>query len=137
MCIFSHDMGATDNFYAHVMVATKGAAPRTLPAFLTTFSRTQFVEVLPLPPEHTISRMACVAYNTTDASALRLYVRAHGADNRSELRNGSDDSRWFDAKDPEGNEVQFIQPGRAPVLPQFARPIANRIIHVGISRSQP
>lgn len=131
MCIFSHDLGATDNFYARVLGATKGADPQDPAGIRYYFSPTQFVEVLPLPPEHTISRMACVAYGTADASALRLYLRAHGVDNTSELRNGSDGSRWFDAKDPEGNEVQFIQSGRAPVLPPSAQPIANRIIHVG------
>jgi catechol 2,3-dioxygenase-like lactoylglutathione lyase family enzyme len=131
MCIFSHDLGATDNFYAHILGATKGADPQDPAGIRYYLSPTQFVEVLPLPPEHTISRMACVAYNTADASALRLYLRAHGVDNTSELRNGSDGSRWFDAKDPEGNEVQFIQSGRAPVLPPSAQPIANRIIHVG------
>jgi catechol 2,3-dioxygenase-like lactoylglutathione lyase family enzyme len=131
MCIFSHDLGATDNFYARVLGATKGADPQDPAGIRYYFSPTQFVEVLPLPPEHTISRMACVAYSTADASALRLYLRAHGVDNTSELRNGSDGSRWFDAKDPEGNEVQFIQSGRAPVLPPSAQPIANRIIHVG------
>jgi len=130
MCVLSHDLAASDNFYGHILGATKRADPQDPAGTRYYFSPTQFVEVLPLSPEHTISRMACVAYNTPDASALRLYLRAHSVET-AELRTGSDGSRWFDTKDPEGNEVQFIQMGHAPVLAQSAEPIASRIIHVG------
>ena len=41
-----------------------------------------------------------------------------------------DGSRWFKAKDPEGNEIRFIQPGRPPQL-AAADPIGTHIIHIG------
>jgi catechol 2,3-dioxygenase-like lactoylglutathione lyase family enzyme len=87
--------------------------------------------VLPLPAEHTISRMACVAYNTADASALRQYLLARGVNSVGELRTAGDGTFWFKTKDPEGNEVQFIQPGKTPALAASANPIGVRIIHVG------
>jgi catechol 2,3-dioxygenase-like lactoylglutathione lyase family enzyme len=131
MCVLSHDLAASDNFYGHILGATKGADPQDPAGTRYYFSPTQFVEVLPLPAEHTISRMSCVAFNTTDAGALRLYLRTHGVETASEVRTGSDGSRWFNTKDPEGNEVQFIQTGHVPVLAQSTQPISDRIIHVG------
>jgi catechol 2,3-dioxygenase-like lactoylglutathione lyase family enzyme len=131
MCIYAHDLAASDNFYAHILGATKGADPQDPTGIRYYFSPIQFIEVLPLPAEHSMSRMACVAYSTTDAKALRLYLRAHGVDNASELKTGSDGSQWFNAKDPEGNEVQFLQAGKAPLLSQTVQPISNHIIHMG------
>jgi catechol 2,3-dioxygenase-like lactoylglutathione lyase family enzyme len=131
MCVFAHDLAASDNFYSHILGATKGADPQDPAGTRYYFSPTQFVEVLPLPAEHTISRMGCVAFSTTDASALRLYLQGHGVETTSELRTGDDGSRWFNTKDPEGNEVQFLQAGRRPELARTAQPISNHIIHVG------
>ena len=131
MCVYAHDMAASDNFYAHILGATKSADLQDPAGARYYFSPTQFVEVLPLPADHTISRMACVAFNTTDASGLRAYLHAHGEEGASELRTSADGSRWFDTKDPEGNEVQFIQPDTSHPVAETSQPISNRIIHVG------
>src|ERR1035441_10056744 len=126
MCVFSSDANAAEHFYAHILGAVKGADPQDSNGTRYYFSPTQFVEVLPLPAEHSISRMACVAYNTSDADGLLWYLRAHGVDGLSELRTGSDGSHWFQTKDPEGNQVQFIQPGRLPAVAADSRPIGTR-----------
>jgi catechol 2,3-dioxygenase-like lactoylglutathione lyase family enzyme len=131
MCVYSSDSSATERFYIHNIGATKGADPQDPAGTRYYFSAKQFVEVLPLPAEHTISRMACVAYNTADAEGLRKYLSARGVNSIGELRTGSDGTSWFKTKDPEGNEVQFIQPGTPPAIPADARPIGTRIIHVG------
>jgi catechol 2,3-dioxygenase-like lactoylglutathione lyase family enzyme len=109
----------------------KGLDPQDANGTRYYFSPTQFVEVLPLPAEHTLSRMACVAYNTHDARSLLEYLRARGVDGLSELHTGNDGSRWFQTKDPEGTQVQFIQPGQHTAIPADAKPIGTRIIHVG------
>jgi len=131
MCVYSSDAAVTEHFYLHSIGATKGTDPQNPAGTRYYLSPTQFVEVLPLPAEHTISRMACVAYNTVDAGALREYVVAHGVKEVGELRTGSDGTRWFETKDPEGNAVQFVQPGTAPVIPADTGSIGTRIIHVG------
>jgi len=138
MCVYASDAAAADHFYAHLLGATKGADPQNPQGTRYYLSSTQFVEVVPLPADHTLSRMACVAYNTTNAEGLRRYLLAHGAADIAELRTGSDGSRWFDTKDPEGNLVQFLQAGRPMHLPANANPIGSRIIHVGyLVHSQP
>jgi catechol 2,3-dioxygenase-like lactoylglutathione lyase family enzyme len=131
MCVYAGDPSASKHFYAHILGATKGIDPQDPNGTRYYFSGTQFVEVLPLPAEHGLSRMACVAYNTVDATGLRQHLSAHGVSDISELRTGSDGSRWFTTKDPEGNEIQFIQPGQPPAIAADARPIGTRIIHVG------
>lgn len=131
MCVYASDAGATDRFYAHVLGASKGSDPQNSTGVRYYFSPSQFIEVLPLPADHTINRMACVAYSTTDVAALRLYLRAHGIDSAGEIKNGSDGSRWFETKDPEGNRVEFIQAGRVPRIAAKANPIGTHIIHVG------
>ena len=131
MCVYAHDLAASDNFYAHILGATKATDPQNPSGANYYFSPTQFVEVLPLPADHTLSRMSCVAFNTTNAKVLQAYLHAHGVDSASELHTSTDGSHWFDTKDPEGNVVQFIQPSPAHRTAVTTKPISPRIIHVG------
>ncbi len=131
MCVYASDMKASEHFYAQILGAAKGPDPQDANGTRYYFSPVQFVEVLPLPAGATQSRMGCVAYNTQDAESLLQYLRAKGAAELGELRTGNDGSRWFQTKDPEGNEVQFVQPGKPASSPGGANPIGNRIIHVG------
>jgi catechol 2,3-dioxygenase-like lactoylglutathione lyase family enzyme len=130
MCVYVSDMDAAGHFYGHILGGVRMDDPQDSRGARYYFSATQFVEVLPLPPEHSESRMGCVAYTTADAGGLRAYLQARGFASE-EVRTASDGSRWFKTKDPEGNEVQFIQPGRSPDLGTTAMPIGRRIIHVG------
>jgi catechol 2,3-dioxygenase-like lactoylglutathione lyase family enzyme len=129
MCVYAHDLAASDNFYGHILGATKAPDPQDPAGTLYYFSPAQFVEVLPLPADHTLSRMACVAYATPDASALLHYLHAHNVEHLSELHTSTDGSHWFDTQDPEGNTVQFLQPGRPHTI--TTHPISDHIIHMG------
>jgi catechol 2,3-dioxygenase-like lactoylglutathione lyase family enzyme len=131
MCVYAHDLAASDNFYAHILGATKTPDPQNPAGTLYYFSPTQFVEVLPLPADHTLSRMACVAYTTTDAAALLHYLSAHNVAHLSELHTSADGAHWFDTQDPEGNVVQFLQPTHAHPVAITTKPISTRIIHMG------
>jgi catechol 2,3-dioxygenase-like lactoylglutathione lyase family enzyme len=131
MCVYASDLAASDNFYAHILGAAKGTDPQDPAGTRYYFSPTQFVEVLPLPAEHTINRMACVAFNTVDAEGLRKYLVARGVDSTGEVRASGDGSHWFSSKDPEGNVIQFIQPGDRPSMAAGGKPIGTRVIHVG------
>ena len=131
MSVYASDPAASGNFYAHILGATKGSDPQDPAGSRYYFSPTQFVEVLPLPADHSISRMAGVAYRTEDAAGLRTYLLAHGAGAAGELKSAADGSRWFDITDPEGNRVQFYQDAPTPAIPPTATVISTRIIHVG------
>ncbi len=131
MCVYAHDLAASDNFYGHILGATKAPDPQDPAGARYYFSPTQFVEVLPLPADHTLSRMACVAYTTTDAATLRTYLAAHNVPHLSELHTSTDGAHWFDTQDPEGNKVQFLQPALTHALAINTHPISARIIHIG------
>ena len=131
MAVYASDRGASEHFYGDILGAVKGADPQDAAGERFYFSPTQFVEVLPLPAEHGISRMAATAYRTPDAAGMRAYLTAHSYRDVGELKTGSDGSRWVDVKDPEGNVVEFYQDGRLPVLARTAKPIGTRIIHMG------
>ncbi len=131
MCVYASDMAASDHFYGHILGGAKGPDPQDPTGARYYFSPTQFVEVLPLPAGTSLSRMACVAYNTADAARLRQYLQSKGLGQVGELRTGSDGSRWFQSKDPEGNTVEFLQPAKIPFAMNGANPIGTRVIHVG------
>ncbi|QMV18368.1 glyoxalase [Granulicella sp. 5B5] len=132
MCVLAHDMAASSDFYGRILGATKGPDLQDPAGTRFYFSPTQFVEVLPLPADHVgLSRISCVAFNTVNASALRAYLIAHGVTNASPLKSATDGSHWFITLDPEGNEVQFVQPGHAAVVIDNTKSISHHIIHVG------
>ncbi len=132
MCVYASDAKASEHFYAEVLGAAKGADPEDAAGTRYYFSPTQFVEVLPMPGDHPISRMACVAYNTADARGLLAYLTAKGVDGLTALKTSGDGGHWFQAKDPEGNVVKFVESGRgAPPGPSSVTPIGTHIIHVG------
>src|ERR1700712_5071111 len=61
MCVYASDAAASDNFYSHVLGASRASDPQDPKGTRYYFSPTQFVEVLPLPANHSLSRMGCVA----------------------------------------------------------------------------
>jgi len=130
MCVYASDLTASDNFYGHILGAIKGPDPQNPAGSRYYLSPTQFIEVLPLPPEQqsSLSRMACVAYTTTNAEALHAYLKSKSVE-VSDLQTTPDHAHWFKTHDPEGNEVQFLQPGK--LTAPSTKPIGTRIIHVG------
>ena len=131
MCVYASDAQASEHFYAGILGGTKAADPLSPSGARYYFSPTQFVEVLPLPSDSGMSRMACVAYNTADAAGLLKYLQAHHVDGLTEVRDSSDGSRWFQSKDPEGNVVKFVQPGNPAGQNIGTNAISARVIHVG------
>ena len=130
MSVYTSDAAAAEHFYVFGLGAMKGQDPQDASGVRYYLSPTQFVEVLPLPGEHGLSRMARVAYATENAAKLQAYMTARGVDGVSEVRSAADGSRWFEARDPEGNEVEFYQHGQLVAM-GTAAPIGTRIIHVG------
>ncbi len=131
MTVYSSDRAASEHFYGVVLHAAQGPDPQNPAGTRYYLSPSQFVEVLPLPSDHGLSRMAATAYSTPEAASLRTYLLKHGVQEIGEIQKGNDGSQWFDLKDPEGNTVQFYQAGQMPKLPVGMEPIGDRIIHVG------
>lgn len=131
MCVYAADASASENFYGHILGAAKASDLFEAAGTRFYFSPAQFVEVLPLPADHTLSRIHCVAFTTTDAKALHGYMEARHVEGLGSVETTKDGSTWFKSHDPEGNLVEFVQPGSAQAVPATAKPIGTRIIHVG------
>jgi len=130
LAVYAADPAKTEAFYVHQLGATKLPDPENPTGVRYYFSPVQFVEVLPLPAGTGINRLDRAAFNVSDAEAMRRYLIAKGITTPRKLSVGSDGSRWFQVKDPEGMTVEFVQPPAS--LPKIADGgLSTHIIHVG------
>jgi len=91
----------------------------------------QWVEVLPAKSadEHPFRY---VAFATSDAEMMRLYLAQHGVAVPEAISQWKDGSKGFRVKDPEGNVVEFVQRGPQPAHRVPApRAISSQMIHTG------
>ena len=130
LAVYSTDPAASEHFYTVILGARKGTDPENAAGTRYYFSPRQFVEILPAPAGHGPNMLAHVAYTTADATRLRTWLAAHGVTGLSTVTRGAGGDQWFSGHDPEGNEVQFVQPGTASITPERGA-ISGRIIHVG------
>jgi len=132
LSVYTSDAAKTDAFYTHDLGAQKQSDPQNPAGVRYYFSPVQFIEVLPLQgPITQISRFDHAAYNVSDADAMRRYLISRGIEiPGSTITDGSDGSKYFEVKDPEGNRVQFVQPPAHPAaVPR--NDLSTHIIHVG------
>ena len=109
MAVYTSDPAAAYNFYGQELGAEKEPDPENPHGTVYRLSASQFIEVLPLPAQHTISRLDHVAFETAEAETLHSYLVAHGYADIDAVKTGSDGSKWFFTRDPEGNRVEFRQ----------------------------
>lgn len=131
LAVYTSDPAAAERFYTVTLGALKLPDPEDPKGVRYAVNATQFVEVLPLPSGQGINRLDHTAFNTESAEGMRKYLAAKGWETPTSLARAKDGSRWFEVLDPEGNEVQFVEP------PAHAKPlvapnlIGKHIIHVG------
>ena len=130
--VYTSNASAAEHYYVHDIGLKKGTDPENPNGVRYYVNATQFVEVLPLPSNAGNTRLDHLAYITVNAEALRAYLGAHGIAVPAAVEKGSDGSRWFLVKDPEGNKVEFTQPPARLVAMTGADPIGKHIIHVGM-----
>ena len=131
LSVYTSEMAKTERFYVHDLGAFKAADPQNPAGVRYYFNPIQFVEVLPLPEgPPSINRFDHAGYNTLNADGLRRYLASHGLAVPSEVTKGSDGSRYFEVRDPEGNRIEFVQPPVHPISVPTNR-LSDHIIHVG------
>ncbi len=130
LAVYTSNPSATEHYYVKVIGAVKMPDPENPQGARYALSGSQFVEVLPLPPNSGINRMDHAALNTEDAEGMRKYLAAKGWTVPAKVTKGPDGSRWFAVKDPEGNSIQFVQPP-ANAKVEAPNAIGRHIIHVG------
>jgi len=131
LAVYTSDAAATDHYYRAILGAVKEADPENSAGVKYAFSATQYIEVLPLPPNAGVNRMDHAAFNTTDAEGMRAFLAAKGWKTPARVTKGKDGSRWVEVLDPEGNRIQFVQPPANAKIPDDPKAIGHHIIHVG------
>ena len=132
LAVYTSDPAATDHYYREVIGAAKVPDPENSQGVRYAFNATQFIEVLPLPPNSGINRLDHTAYNTENAEELRKYLAAKGWKTPGSVTKRSDGSRGFMVLDPEGNKVEFVQPPADAKAPNAPNVIGRHVIHIGI-----
>ncbi len=126
---FESDLPAAKTFYAQRL----GLPETDLPGKLSVFAVNprQKLEIVPLPTPAPPSRLAEVAFLTTDIAGMRRYLQAHRV--LSEMDHGE-----LKVRDPEGNPIGFVQDRAAGAVAgtkqqTVSTPVqtGRRIIHAG------
>ena len=99
----------------------------------------QYIEVFPNLSSPTEDRLSHIAFETSDAQALRDYLAERGLAVPNTLKPGLDGNLSFMVKDPEGHSVEFVQylPSSlhsrnfGKFLPETR--ISRHMIHVGVT----
>ncbi len=131
LAVYTSDAAATEHYYTAIVGAVKASDPENPQGVRYRLSATQFVEVLPLPPDAGINRLDHTAWNTVSAEGMRKYLAAKGWTVPAHVEKGSDGSRWFAVLDPEGNKVEFVEPPKHPAAVVAPNALGRHIIHVG------
>ncbi len=131
IALYAADAAKSEHFYVHDLGAVKAEDPENPSGTRYYFSATQFVQVLPLPAgPASVNRLDHVAFATANAEQLRRFLLAHAIAAPAAVMHGRDGSQWFDVSDPEGNRIEFAQPGAQ--APRIARnSLSGHMIHVG------
>jgi len=132
IAVYAADPAASQHYYVDLIGCEKRSDPENPNGTRYYVNPTQFVEVLPLADKSSPNRLDHLAYKTTNAENLRLYLKAKGVEVPASTTKASDGSRWFDVKDPEGNTVEFVQPPAHPQPVDAPNLVGHHIIHVGM-----
>jgi catechol 2,3-dioxygenase-like lactoylglutathione lyase family enzyme len=133
IAIYTSDPVAADHYYRDIIGAARLPDPENWKGVDYCLNPTQFIEVLRLPAGSGINRLDHIAFNTADAVGMRNYLAASGWRIQQNVIREFDGTLWFEVLDPEGNSVEFLQPGgslkRSVIAPNA---IGRHIIHLGI-----
>lgn len=137
IAIYTSNPVLTEHFFTFVIGAEKLPDPEDPRGFRYAVSSTQFIEVLPLPAGSAtttgaVNHLDHIAWNVSDAKAMRRYLAAKGWKTPPRVDRGKDGSSWFKVLDPERNEVQFVQPATHPRTIAASNAVGHHIIHCGL-----
>ncbi|RRA48120.1 VOC family protein [Acidipila sp. EB88] len=138
VAIATQDMAASRHFYTHYLGWTAVASPEFADGVRFYGDPRQTVEVHPAKSPSELA-LEHVAFATTNAEALRMYLKSKGVAVPDAVNRLRDGEQRFLVKDPEGNAIEFVQRPAGGL--HGAKPvdsISGRIIHAGfIVKSAP
>jgi catechol 2,3-dioxygenase-like lactoylglutathione lyase family enzyme len=129
--VYSSDLAATDHYYSVTIGAAREADPENSQGKRYAINATQFVEVLPLPGNAGVNRLDHIGWKTDNAEAMRVYLASKSWKTPARVQRFSDGSKAFRVVDPEGNQVEFVEPPANAKAVDEPNVIGHHIIHVG------
>ena len=78
LAVYTSDSQDTERYYTQAIGAARQTDPENPKGVRYAINATQFVEVLPLPPNSGVNRMDHVGFNTDNAEGMRLYLAGKG-----------------------------------------------------------
>jgi catechol 2,3-dioxygenase-like lactoylglutathione lyase family enzyme len=80
-------------------------------------------------------RLLSIAFQTTDAEALRRYLQSKMVAVPASVNKEPNGDLWFQVTDPDGHIIKFIQyaPGRKTITALSQEGVSARILHAGIT----
>jgi catechol 2,3-dioxygenase-like lactoylglutathione lyase family enzyme len=133
MSLYADDLPKSETFYASLLGWDQVPASGAKSGVRFYANHLQYIELLSPPRPDTINRLDGIGFVTKDAEALRMFLSAHGVAVPEAVTVERDGSRSFLTHDPEGNQVEFTQPGRSPRKPKNAsESLSSHIIHIGM-----
>ncbi len=133
VAFYADDLPKSETFYGSLLGWDKVPATSLQSGVRFYANHLQYVELLTPPQKGQLDRLDRVAFLTGNADQLRRYLGAHGLSVPDAVSKENDGSQSFLVRDPEGNKVEFTQPGtRPPAMPRnAAQSLSNHIMHAG------
>jgi catechol 2,3-dioxygenase-like lactoylglutathione lyase family enzyme len=133
MTLYADDLMKSRRFYGTLIGWEEAPQSSDDPGVRFYVNHIQYIQLEPAPSAGIDNRLVDVGFLTTDAEALRRFLKAHGIAVPEAVTESTDGSKHFEVTDPEGNKIDFTQAGiRAPQPPQSAsHRLSGHIIHVG------
>jgi catechol 2,3-dioxygenase-like lactoylglutathione lyase family enzyme len=131
--LFADDLAKSQRFYSELLGWEQVPSGEPRPGVRFFANHAQYVELVNPPIPGQFDRLDSVAFSTSDAEAMRRYLRAHDVAVPPALSVDSDGNRSFAVHDPEGNKVVFQQDGdHPPAAPANADgSVSSHIMHAG------
>jgi len=127
-------------FYKQLLnYAIKPLAPSAT-AFEVKVSHRQTIQVKGGLPEGQAERLLSLSFQTTDAEAMRQYLKQKGIAVPDSLHKKAKGTLSFSISDPDHHTITFVQFLPPPSLQPFIKPvspdaISHRILHAGLTIS--
>lgn len=130
---YADDIAKSEQFYGSLLGWEQVPANGAQSGVRFYANHLQYVELVSPPEQGQKVRLDRVAFLTADAEALRRYLGAHGVSVPKAVTVEHDGSRSFLVRDPEGNKVEFTEPGgHSPAVPKDpAQRLSTHIMHAG------
>lgn len=129
--LYADDMTKSQQFYQSLLGWEMVPGGRAHSGVRFYANHLQYIELISPPDFGRMDRLDSVAFATTDAESLRRYLESRQVVVPRALTIDRDGSKTFLVHDPEGNRIEFVQPG-THLLPEprlASRRLSSHIIH--------